>query len=51
MRHFLDVVHGRESLFVSPDDARAALRIALAVKASIETGTPMRPASMTGGAP
>jgi predicted dehydrogenase len=48
MRHFLNVVRGAEALAVTPRDARAALAIALAVKQSIETGKPVRPADVGG---
>ena len=49
MEHFLDVVQGRASLAVTPDDAREALRIAIAVNQSLETGRPARPADVSEG--
>ncbi len=48
MRHFLAVVRGEEPLAVTPEDGREALRIALAVNRSIETGAPVRVADGVG---
>jgi UDP-N-acetylglucosamine 3-dehydrogenase len=41
LRHFLGVVRGRERPAISPDDAVAALRIALAVSDAASTGRPV----------
>jgi len=41
MNHFLSVVRGEAELAVTPADARAALRVALAVNESIRTGEPV----------
>lgn len=46
MRHFFDVVAGRASLQVTPLDAREALRTALAVNQSLETGRPVVPRTL-----
>jgi len=48
MRHFLDVVRGKEPLAVTPEHARESLRMALAVSRSIETGQPVRPSELEG---
>jgi predicted dehydrogenase len=46
MRHFFDVIHDRAPLAVTPTDAREALRIALAVNQSLDTGRPVEPKTL-----
>ncbi len=48
MKHFLSVVRGEGELGIPPDDAREALRVAVAVVRSIETGRPVLPADVDG---
>lgn len=48
MNHFLAAVRGDEPLAVTAEDGREALRIALAVNESIDTGQPVHPSNGTG---
>lgn len=43
LRHFVDCVRGRATPAITPGDAVAALRIALAVERAAATGTPVAP--------